>query len=449
MAHRAHILLGDANEIRAAAQKDILSAENYNVIQAKDLSELLSQIHSKRPEVLILGGFNAEELGELVPEIRGQEFGATLPILVYLEGGISALKDRSILDQVEDVLDGEPSREMLLSRLPLLIRMSTMHLEMQKRVETAAGFGCSVVIDSYNRFGDTPFRVMHVDPDGESSSDEDDDLNRALIEEGLSVRQESNVYLAGDRMGEERFEACLVRLSDPEKKEPCLYLCSHLRDNPRLFNMPVLLLDSTGSSLSEAEAIKSGATVFLSGAINPEEVALHVRMLVGRQRFKWNLRDPILATLSPETGNVSEGTYSEEFFGAHLKRVLATAQQRSTELVVCVFDIPTIREIRERYDSAASSILSRQLASWIKGLLRVEDTTAKLAEDRFGIILPDTNMEDARSVANRIVGILQHSDFRLTDEITEAVQVKVNLSLNTNLPEESCEDLMRRTLAKL
>ncbi|RED51074.1 diguanylate cyclase domain-containing protein [Aestuariispira insulae] len=447
MAHsKARILVADGGKANATALSGILSGEGYHVTVVADDEDLKTGIERSRPDVILIGPLADDDPVNAASALR--EVGINAPVLLYGGDGSQHLYDQAKKAGVDDVMEGIPTKEMLLARLPHLVRLSTLQAEMFRRLETSREFGLEVREDQFDRFGDKPFQVMYIcasqDPEIDSA-----DISRALIDAGLSVRQESNVYHAGNRLGDERFEACVVRINIKEDLETSLYLCSQVRDNPRLFSLPVLIAADAGLIADEKAFYDAGATLVLPGGLQPTKIARHVEILVARQRFKWNLRDPLLATLTDATGNPREGTYSEAFFEKHLERVLTAAKTQKTELSVSVFSIRNFHEVQSRYGEEAARILMRQMASWIKGLLRIEDVTARLSDAEFGVVLPDTSLDDARSVANRIVGILHHSDFRLTDEIMEAVQVSVSLGVAAYEPTDQGQDLLARAKSQI
>ncbi len=61
--------------------------------------------------------------------------------------------------------------------------------------------------------------------------------------------------------------------------------------------------------------------------------------------------------------------------------------------------MPTLPRIREEFGEENAEILAHQLADWITGMTRIEDTVARVGPDAFAILLPETPEHEANRVA--------------------------------------------------
>ena len=69
-----------------------------------------------------------------------------------------------------------------------------------------------------------------------------------------------------------------------QNAEPVLYLASHLRNNPALFNLPVMMLHGDGVFGDEGDAYRHGASIALGMPFEKSALAAGIRVLVRRQR---------------------------------------------------------------------------------------------------------------------------------------------------------------------
>lgn len=91
-----------------------------------------------------------------------------------------------------------------------------------------------------------------------------------------------------------------------------------------------------------------------------------------------------------------------------------------------LLDIDGFKQVNDRHGHAAGDVLLRELADVLRGSLRSTDTPGRLGGDEFGIVLPETGLEHAREVAERIrqrVERIGHTDDTLVQPCTLSLGV--------------------------
>lgn len=320
------------------------------------------------------------------------------PVICAVKEEYSPAFDRLAFEAgFDDILTQPCPDEKLLARLLPLTRVSTLRKEVSIRRNVAAGFGVSLPPLPLPETRE-PRLIVVGDPG---------------VLEGVPVQatmvKAGDPYEAADILdGDPGFDAAI--LAPVDEASAYLDLCSNLRGNPRLFNLPVIFV-APGTAIDEVDAYRHGASDVFLRPLAPHLLASSLRFLVRRQRLRWSLRDGITTTLSSRTADTETGLYGEAFFAAALERHAAEADSRRRSLSAVIIRIPDIERIRVRYGSQAGGHLRHQLAQWICCLLRVEDLAAALGDSEFGILLPDTANSEAERVMHRIGGVLTNTDF--------------------------------------
>ena len=445
MRYHAHILVGDPDAAVAHEIVEYLNDIGYKAYQVSDTNSLIGLAKSLLPDLIIMGNFDNQGTLDIAEELRADIDTKTVPIFLYNCDGEAHSRKRIIAIGVEDMVEAPLTQELMATRLPLLTRLSTMMGELELRVETTQSFGSDITYAGYNRFGDSRFRIMVV---AESSAAEAD-IQAALLKRNIDTLMENNAYKAGDRLDSERCEACVITLRPDDDKERALYLCSHIRNNPRLFNLPVLVIASEGIYVDEEEIYKSGANIALIDNRDLDLIGTYIEILVGRQRARWSMRDPFVKTLNSNTSGDLKGVYSRDFFNLHLERAVNHSQLRQGYMSLCVFSIQNAPDILERFGMEAHEVLLQQMADWIRGLLRIEDLPARIDTHDFAVILTGSKLMDASAVCHRIAGILHHSEFHLTEEIMEVIKVWVQVGVEEINDDDNASSLLQRTYGSL
>lgn len=441
MRHLAYILIGDPDPDSALTRAETLQAQGYRCIQASDAHSLIGLAGKRMPDVILLGDFPPPtDAVNIAQALKTAEATQNIPIVLTDQSASAALMESARDAQIDDILSPDESDGELTARLPRLTRSSVMVAELGRRVASAKEFGLDVDPRQFRRGYPHEPQVMAVAQDGETLTR----LGRMLSETGLHCVPEMSPFRAADRLDEGRYDAAVIAVGKEDDLGRLQYLCGHIRNSPRLFNLPTLVLTEDGQDVEETELYRGGAAIVLSDSAEPETLSTYIHMLVSRQRLRWTLRDPFKATLRDETADVTGVCYSAAFWRTHLARCVRAAGERGGNLSLGYISVPTLPRIREEYGDENAEILAHQLADWIAGMTRIEDTVARVERDAFAILLPDTPEEEANRVVHRIVGILHNSEFHLGEEVMQVIHAWVEAGVSGLRDGDTADGLFAR-----
>jgi diguanylate cyclase (GGDEF)-like protein len=95
-------------------------------------------------------------------------------------------------------------------------------------------------------------------------------------------------------------------------------------------------------------------------------------------------------------------------FGLHefVDHEFERAKRHSTDLCLVVLDLDFLRDVNNNYGHQVGDLAISAVAKQISALTRTIDATARIGGEEFVVLLPDTNLDDATKVAERIrIGI--------------------------------------------
>ena len=138
--------------------------------------------------------------------------------------------------------------------------------------------------------------------------------NGALIEDFLggtgSLTAGDDLHAAESLRAEGTFDACVLAIGAEDDTYDCLEFCDRIRNNPRLFNLPVLLLASTGTFPDPVEPFRHRATRVMERPLQKEELRYGLTTLIKRHRLRWSIRHALDRTKQGATLDEATGAYT-------------------------------------------------------------------------------------------------------------------------------------------
>jgi len=125
----------------------------------------------------------------------------------------------------------------------------------------------------------------------------------------------------------------------------------------------------------------------------------------------------------------------------NLSRILSSAEQSQTEVMILVMDLDRFKEINDTIGHHFGDELLRRIAPKLEACVRTTDIVARLGGDEFAIVLPATNIQGAIKVINKIHNSVERN-YRL-DEHSLDVRLSIGLS-RFPVDGRNCDDLFKK-----
>lgn len=429
MIRLANVLIVDSDHDRAEDLQRRLSHNGFHAAIAEDSENGLHAAQVEHPDLIM-----AIQPLDCDPVDFGRRVKATpeitdIPVVVAAEPVTAELCFRAFDAGLDDVIPTECGEVELIARLRPLCRLATMHSELKQRAAIARSCG----IHARERV-DAPYSMR---PIVLVIGDDCGTVQQVLAGDAeLTVTE--NLFEAEDLLTRTNYDAAVLSFkTDPEG---LLGFCTQVRNNPRLFNLPLVLLDD---AVDGEDAYRRGVTRLITRPADPIILRTAVLTLVRRQQLRWSIRAALGDSLKEAGRDAVTGAYSRGFFDAYIEGRLSVAQQRDRHLSLVFFSAPAVGSVRTQFGDDAALHLSQQLAQWIGGLLRAEDMTAAYAEHEFCVVLPDTPLVEAEVVMHRIAGVLAYTDFAVR-EVYQPVKVWVQVGATDAWAEDDVQSMLAR-----
>lgn len=169
---------------------------------------------------------------------------------------------------------------------------------------------------------------------------------------------------------------CHLRLAPAEAKKTWEAIISH-RDSleaklERPMGFRVAMLDYF---INESHELK-----------NPKVIEIHVYAETARQ-----------AAVDELTG-----VFNRRFFDSAIEREIKQAARRNRDLSLLILDIDNFKKINDTHGHTTGDAVISALGKLLKKQIRSEDTPCRIGGEEFAVLLPETGVEGAEIVAEKI-----------------------------------------------
>lgn len=414
-----------------------IRAEGWDV-RAVPLDRTLERGALDRPDVVVLNLAGTEDEADrdryldAAARLTTARGSRRLPVMVVDEATSPEARPAGLVD----VLRPPWSASHVAARIASLARLAAMREELHRRAETAARFGLTLAEpDLAGTVADATVLVVGAG------------IRYFTIERALAKRATLigafTVDTAVDYLERRAFDSVIVNLP----LEDAIEVLEILRRNPDTFALPAVVL--TGESdprLIEAVFV-AGATDLVFADENEHLLTERVEAAMAEHRLRTALKAAYGDARHERTLDSVTGLYRRAFLTDHLTRLVEEARERDLAVAVVGLRIVELAEIDAEWGWAAGDRLLGQVGRIVSRLVRGEDLAARAGGDRLALVLPGSDADAARPLAERIAGILETTAFSVPDA-TGPIWVTIDVSVVEFDEDARAEDLLARAFAR-
>jgi diguanylate cyclase (GGDEF)-like protein len=176
-------------------------------------------------------------------------------------------------------------------------------------------------------------------------------------------------------------------------------VCVALKSNAVTMDIPVIFLTVASTTPEIIRGLDLGATDYVTKPFSTAELRARVRAALRTMRLVELLsRKAMIDSLT--------GLWNRTYLDSQLSAQLASARRAGQPLSCIMVDIDQLKLINEVYGHGFGDDVFRTIAALIAQLCRVEDIACRYGGDEFAILLPNTPLQGAADLAERIrVGV--------------------------------------------
>lgn len=249
----------------------------------------------------------------------------------------------------------------------------------------------------------------------------------------LGLRSEEETNTVGPSV---RAQVTVIIL-DLDPGEEVLDFLKQLKSDLRYRDTPVIVTSESEFNQHVQLAYAFGANDFLRKPILPDEAkarvhsSLRLNHEIDRRKARENeiteianqLRDLTQVLMKLSLIDALTGVANRRAFEQNLDQEFKRAKRSKKSLSIILFDVDYFKKYNDRYGHPAGDLCLKRLAQQVQSTIkRPGDMVARYGGEEFAIILPETDIQGAAIIAERVLkGVrdlgMSHEDNKQHDQI--------------------------------
>lgn len=206
------------------------------------------------------------------------------------------------------------------------------------------------------------------------------------------------------RILQETFDILITDLDMPGLDGSCL--CQRIREASLANYLYILMLTAHTGDVDVAAGLEAGADDFVRKPANPIELLARLKngsriVKLQRESYRNSITDALL------------GVFNRRYLIHQLRCEVWRAHRYQRPLSVLMVDLDHFKQINDRFGHSAGDQVLMGFARKTRGLIRACDWFARFGGEEFVIVLPETPLEVAGQVAEKVRSELEAVPFVL------------------------------------
>lgn len=172
--------------------------------------------------------------------------------------------------------------------------------------------------------------------------------------------------------------------------------CRLMKQDPELFETPVIFLTGSTNEQDENECWEAGCVDFISKPVNNNTLKNRVKVHLTLKIQSDQLRQQAFV-------DGLTGIKNRRYFDQYLQSQFAYTRQSGVPLTVFIIDIDKFKLYNDHYGHVMGDEVLRRVAHGLsRACHRPTDLVARYGGEEFALVLPDTDVARATTVAERL-----------------------------------------------
>ncbi len=373
-----------------------LTAEYFDVVTAMNGPDALEICERGLCDIVLLDVMMPGMDGfEVCRRIKESPTTAHLPVVMVTALDQPSDRLKGLDAGADDFLTKPVDDTALFARVRSLVRLKSVTDELRTRAMASRDYGIGDPLLAAASETGRDASVLVVDDRASSY-----ERLQGALSAFHRVQVETDPNHALMRVAEGGFDVVVVSL-DLQAYDG-LRLCSQIRSLERTRDVAVLMVAEAEDRARTLRGLDIGVHDFLIRPVDRNELVARVRTQVRRKRFSERLRESVHASMELAVTDALTGLHNRRYLDSHLAALFDEASLRGRQLSLLVLDVDHFKSVNDTWGHDAGDEVLREFATRIRANTRGIDVVARFGGEEVVVVMPDTPLDGAELVAERI-----------------------------------------------
>jgi len=400
-----------------------LQAEYFEVLTANGGQQALDLLERESVDVVLLDVMMPGMDGfETCRRIKASNTTHHIPVVMVTALDQPSDKVLGLESGADDFLTKPVDDIALVTRVKNLARLKMLNDEMMMRASTGKEMGIPDDGSFARALSARSGRVLLVDDNPRSAARLLEVLSKAN-----DAFAERDVQAALNKLTESNFDLLVVSLS--LENADGLRLCSQVRSLERIRHLPVIMLVEPGDEARLLRGLDMGVNDYLMRPVDRHELLARVKTQIKRKRHSDFLRHRLAESVELSVTDPLTGLHNRRYMEGHLRTLVSEAIRTGRGLSMLVADIDHFKAVNDTYGHDAGDEVLKEFAIRLKRNTRGVDLACRLGGEEFVIIMPDTDLERAYQIGERLRACIAADEFAIGAD--QPIRVTASVGIGT------------------
>jgi len=432
----ARILVVDDIRTNIKVLEAKLTSEYYEVITAANGPEALESANHGNPDLILLDVMMPGMDGfEVCRRLKADPATAHIPVIMVTALGDPEDRVQGLSAGADDFLTKPVDDIAMFARVRSLLRVKLMLDELRMRERTSQSLGVlSAPVPSVEEdYANAKILLIEDNP-------RDQVRLQRMIEGQFKIGMQADGAAGIAEARRQEYDSIVVSLG--LKNPDGLRLCSQLRTTEETRNVPILLLVGPDDQRALVKGLEIGVTDYVVRPIDRNEFIARLRAQVRRKRYQDRLRQHYQQSIEMAVIDPLTGLYNRRYMASHLATLLSQSpSQHGTAALI--LDLDHFKLVNDTHGHGVGDEVLRDIGGRIVRNIRGMDMACRFGGEEFVVLMPDTALEAAQIVANRLHRAIGEVPVKVTAGVSE-LTVTCSVGLASSKAGDNAEQLLKR-----
>jgi len=386
------VLVVDDEPINVKIIASCLENEGYKVFKAHDGIDALRIARESKPDLIILDVMMPGLDGfEVTKQLRQNPETNIIPIILLTALGATKDKVKGLNAGADDFLTKPTNFFELRARVRSLLKLKQLHEKAFSISSSAAHLGAH---------GDEALKEKNIILIIEDDVIEAKKSSVILAKAGYDTITADTAQEAEEILNNTLPDLILLDIMLPDRSG--IELLATLRGKREIENLPIIIVSSIDDLKTKVKGIDTGADDYIVKPVNSLELIARVKSNIHKYEVQQRLIRNAEKLLLQSMTDPLTGLYNREYLQTVVVREMADTKRYGSIFSMLLFDIDNFKCINDTCGHVSGDNVLRELGRITKDSIRINDVAARYGGDEFVVMLPNTTLNAAAAVAEKL-----------------------------------------------